>query len=104
MNQPSERIVELTRNMWKKKFYAVFWDGRGADLAPLIADHLQYMIDLERDGKLFGSGPLDFGKSSDGMAILRVDSEAEAREIANGDPFVRTDVRTFTIRERTVME
>ena len=48
MNQPSERIRQLTQNMWKKKFYAVFWDGKGADLAPLLADHLQYMIDIER--------------------------------------------------------
>ena len=29
MNQPSERIRELTKTMWKKKFYAVFWDGKG---------------------------------------------------------------------------
>lgn len=104
MNEPSERIRQLTQNMWKRKFYAVFWDGKGADLAPLLADHLQYMIDLERQGKLFGSGPLDFGKGSDGLTILRVDSEAEARAIAQNDPFVKNGVRGFTIRDWTVME
>jgi uncharacterized protein YciI len=104
MNQPSERIRQLTQNMWKKKFYAVFWDGKGADLAPLLADHLQYMIDIERQGKMLGSGPLDFGRSSDGMTVLRVDSEAEAREIAQNDPFVKNGVRSYTIREWLVME
>jgi hypothetical protein len=104
MTQPVERIRELTQNMWKKRFYAVFWDGSGADLAPLLADHLQYMIALERQGKLLASGPLDLGKSSDGMTILRVDTEAEARSIASGDPFVKNEVRSFTIREWVVME
>jgi uncharacterized protein len=104
MQQPSERVSELTRNMWKKKFYAVFWDGRGADLAPLLPQHLEYMIAIEKDGKMLASGPLDFGRSSDGMTILRVDSEAEAREIASNDPFVKNGVRSFTMREWLVME
>jgi uncharacterized protein YciI len=104
MIQPSERIRELTQNMWKKKFYAVFWEGKGVDLAPLLPQHLEYMIALEKDGKMFGSGPLDFGKTSDGMTILRVDSEAEARAIASNDPFVKDGVRSFTVREWLVME
>ena len=53
---------------------------------------------------MLGSGPLDFGKSSDGMTILRVDSEAEARDIAQNDPFVKNGVRSYTIREWLVME
>ncbi len=104
MTQPPERIRQLTQNMWKKQFYAVFWQGKDADLAPYLAEHLQYMIDVERDGKLFASGPLDFGKSSDGMTILRVDSEADARTIAERDPLVVNGVRDFSIREWTVME
>ena len=53
---------------------------------------------------MFGSGPLDFGKTSDGMTILRVDSEAEAR-----DDRVKRSVRpkrraSFTVREWMVME
>jgi uncharacterized protein YciI len=98
------RVAELTRNMWKQKFYALLWHGGDADLGPLLADHLEYMIGLERDGKLLASGPLDFGKSRDGLTILRVASAEEAREIANKDPFVKNGVRSFTIREWTVME
>ena len=65
------RIRELTDPMWRKKFYAVLWDGNGADLRPYLVEHLEYMIGLERAGKLFASGPLDFGASSDGLTILR---------------------------------
>jgi len=42
--------------MWRKKFYAVLWDGNGADLRPYLVEHLEYMIGLERAGKLFASG------------------------------------------------
>jgi uncharacterized protein len=104
MASTSDRIRELTQGMWKKKLYVVFWRGNGADLLPRLADHLEYMIDLERAGKVFASGPLDFGKSSDGMTVLRAESEEEARTIASRDPFVVNGIRTFDIREWVVME
>ena len=51
-----------------------------------------------------GAASLDFGKSSDGMTVLRVESEEEARTIASRDPFVLNGIRTFDIREWLVME
>jgi uncharacterized protein len=104
MSSTSERIRELTQGMWKKKLYVVLWHGKGADLLPRLADHLKYMIDLERAGKVFASGPLDFGTSSDGMTVLRAESEEEARAIASRDPFVVNGIRTFDVREWVVME
>jgi hypothetical protein len=62
------------------------------------------MIGLERAGKLFASGPLDFGASSDGLTVLRVESADEARALALHDPFVINGIRSFRIREWTVME
>ena len=35
--------------MWKKKFYAVFWDGKGVDLRRCSPQHLEYMIEIEND-------------------------------------------------------
>ena len=98
------RIRRLTQGMLKKKLYAVLWEGRGADLTPHLAEHLQFMIALERDGKVFASGPFDPGKSSDGMTILRAASADEARAIATRDPFVTKGIRTFQVREWMVME
>jgi uncharacterized protein YciI len=104
MSSMEARVRELTQPMWRKKFYAVLWDGNGADLRTHLAAHLEYMIGLEREGKLFTSGPLDFGASSDGLTVLRVASAEEARAIALGDPFVINGIRSFRIREWTVME
>jgi uncharacterized protein YciI len=104
MSSMEARVRELTQPMWRKKFYAVTWEGNGADLRPHLAAHLEYMIGLEREGKLFASGPLDFGASSDGLTVLRVASAEEARAVALGDPFVINGIRSFRIREWTVME
>jgi uncharacterized protein len=90
--------------MWRKKLFAVLWDGNGADLRPHLVAHLEYMIGLEKAGKLFASGPLDFGDSSDGLTVFKVDTKEEARTLALRDPFIVNGIRSFRIREWTVME
>ena len=65
------------------------------------------MIGLEKRGVLFASGPLttDAGKPvGDGLTIVRAGSADEARQIASADPFVVNKIRTFEVREWTVME
>jgi len=98
------RIAELTKGMLRLKLFVIFSYGKGLDLKPYLPDHLAYMIDLERRGKLFASGPFGDGTRGDGMTIVRAASEAEAREIALADPFVVNGIRTFTIQPWTVME
>ena len=98
------RIRELTERMWRKKFYAVLWDGNGADLRPHLVEHLEYMIGLERAGKLFASGPLRFRRKQ-----RRTDHSARRKRgrgarLALRDPFVVNGIRSFEIREWTVME
>lgn len=99
-----EEIAALTRGMLRKKLYVVLSRGKGADLKPHLPEHLRYMIALEKEGKLFASGPFDMGVSGDGMTILRVGSADEARAIAERDPFVVNNIRTFEIREWILME
>lgn len=98
------KIAELTKNMLRMKLFVIFSSGKGLDLRPYLAEHLQYMIALERKGKLFASGPFGDGTRGDGMTIVRVASEEEAREIAQNDPLVVNGVRTFRIQSWTVME
>lgn len=69
------RIAELTKGMLRLKLFVIFSSGKGLDLKPYLADHLTYMIELERRGVLFASGP-----------------------------FVTNGIRTFTIQAWTVME
>ena len=62
------------------------------------------MIDLEKRGILFASGPLDGGARGDGLTIVRAASLEAAKQIAAGDPFVVQGLRSFEVREWTVME
>ncbi len=98
------KIAELTKGMLKLKLFVIFSQGKGLDLKLYLAEHLQYMIDLERQGKLFASGPLGDGTKGDGITIVRAASEAEARELATRDPFVVNGIRTFTLQAWTIME
>jgi uncharacterized protein YciI len=104
-----ERIRELTRNMLRKKLYVVLSKG-GASPAKIVEQlpkHLEYMIGLEKKGLVFASGPLtDEGGEprGEGLTILRAASAAEARRIAEGDPFFVRGLRTFDVKEWTVME
>jgi hypothetical protein len=47
-----------------------------------------------------GAGPLGGG----GLTVLRVASTDEAREIAEAEPFAKNGLRTFEIKEWTIME
>src|SRR6266849_6045837 len=107
--KPEERIRELTRTMLRKKLYVVLSKGGAApeQIAKHLPQHLEYMIGLEKQGILFASGPLaeaDGKTRGDGLTILRASSAEAARAIAEADPFVVNRLRTFELREWTVME
>jgi len=56
---------------------------------------------------LFASGPLAAAAgqpAGDGLTILRAESAEDARAIAAADPFVVNKLRSFEVREWTVME
>jgi uncharacterized protein YciI len=104
-----ERIAELTRRMLRRKLYVVLSTATGSpdrirDILPL---HLAYMIDLEKKGLVFASGPLTEAGGAprgDGMTVLRSASADEARRIAEADPFFVNGLRAIEVREWTVME
>ena len=104
-----ERIRQLTQRMLRKKLYVVLSKGGATadQIGAVLPQHLEYMIGLEKNGVLFASGPLTAaaGKpAGDGLTILRAESIEDARVIAATDPFVVNKLRTFEVREWTVME
>jgi uncharacterized protein len=104
-----ERIAELTRKMLRRKLYAVLSQPSPTPekLKPLLPAHLEYMIGLEQRGVLFASGPLSDGEgppTGAGLTILRAANAREARELALADPFVANGLRTFELKEWTIME
>ena len=95
--------------MLNKRLFVVLWKSYGhPDLIRRdLGQHLEYMIGLEKKGVLFASGPLaeaDGKTRGDGLTILRAASAEEARQIASADPFVAQGLRSFELREWTVME
>ncbi len=105
-----DRISALTQRMLKKKLYVVLStplpDGAEKLVAHLPA-HLEYMIANEKKGIVFASGPLsesDGSQQGRGLTVVRAASREEAREIAEQDPFFVNGVRSFEVREWTVME
>jgi uncharacterized protein len=105
-----ERVTELTQKMLRRKLYAIFGKTvvSAEKLMPLLPAHLEYLIGLEKRGLLFASGPLtEIGAGplgGGGLTVLRVASAAEAREIAEAEPLVKNGLRTFEIKEWTIME
>jgi uncharacterized protein YciI len=76
-------------------------------LQPFLSAHLEYMIGLEKRGLVFASGPLadDEGPpTGQGLTVLRAKDADEARALAEADPFFVNGLRTFELKEWTVME
>jgi uncharacterized protein YciI len=108
MNEDA-RAAELMGKMLRKKLYVLISKpvAPPEKLKPLLATHLDYMIELEKRGVLFASGPLtepDGAPSGHGLTILRVKDAAEARRIAEAEPFFAQGLRTFELKQWTVME
>lgn len=104
-----ERIRQLTQRMLRKKLFVILSKGAATadQIGAALPQHLEYMIGLERQGVLFASGPLTAGPDApagDGLTILRAANAEEAHRIAATDPFVVGKLRTFEVREWTVME
>jgi uncharacterized protein YciI len=104
-----ERIAELMQKMLRKKLYVLLSKPVAAfeKLKPHLAAHLEYMIGLEKRGLVFASGPLADGAgppTGHGLTVLRAKDAKEARALAEADPFFVNGLRTFELKEWTVME
>jgi uncharacterized protein len=104
-----ERIADLTRRMLRKKLYVLLSKPvvEPEKLRPFLLAHLEYMIGLEKRGLVFASGPLSDGEgppTGAGLTVLRAKDAKEARALAEGDPFFANGLRTFELKEWTIME
>jgi uncharacterized protein YciI len=96
---------ELRGAAHKKRFYVVLWiDSPTAEddaFIEVLPDHFRHFGALEKDGTLFGSGPLTppdgVAETYEGMSIVRADSLDAARAIAEATPMVRHGLRTYEL-------
>ena len=93
-----------------KEYYVVdtrLKDGVSPDeMMKVLPEHLAHQIVIEKNGTLFGAGPVDSedGVRVGGMIVYRVDSFEEARAIADADPMHAKGVRSYTINKWTLNE
>ncbi len=70
------------------------------EVAKILPKHLEYQVNLEQRGIMFGAGPM-FEKGADaphrGMIIVRADSFEEADEIAAADPMHTSGMREYIL-------
>jgi hypothetical protein len=100
-----ERIDAHRAAQLKKRLYAVFWindpNSTRAQHLEVLPDHLDFLMDLEKQGILFASGPFSvpdgMTQTFNGMTILRADSHAAVQKILEREPFVASGLRTYQL-------
>lgn len=77
------------------------------ELEASLEEHKAYLMQLERDGRLFAAGPLlgdDAKYDGTGLLVYRVSQREEAEKIAKNDPFHIKGLRSYTLKPWQVNE
>ena len=97
-------ILEASKGMLQMQLFVVFTtptNGMGPVMEN-IEEHLQFQVNLEQRGIMFGAGPFwaddEHTWNGEGMVIIRADSLEHAKEIAATDPMHSSGARSFTVR------
>jgi uncharacterized protein YciI len=96
-----EEIERLKSRMLMKSYYVMFRSVLDrSKLSGAALDHYRWIIALEKQGRVFASGPLfeADGSQGAGMTVLRANSAEEACALAAGDPFCIAGGVDFVIR------
>lgn len=105
----ARETAELMASMMKRELYVVI----NRPLVPMaqmqnnLHAHLLYMIELEKAGTLFASGPLSGPggeMTGEGITIIRASSLEDAEAVASKDPFVLANQRESQVRKWIVNE
>ena len=104
MSELQDKANELNARMLQKRLYVLLTTPLKpmSELTSLLTEHLTYMIDMEKNGILFASGPFLAGEhvlSGSGMTIIRASSLEEAKALAGKDPFNASGMRAYEVRE-----
>jgi uncharacterized protein len=95
------KIAELLKPMLKRKLFIALNRAlvSSEEMSPYVADHLEYMNELESSGKLFASGPFiqEGILVGDGLTILNTSTLDEARALMLEEPLVKRGLREFQL-------
>ena len=106
--QPTSAVQQLLARSAKLRLFVMLRRTlRPEALAETLEAHLRWMIEQEAQARIFLSGPTtprDGSIALDGLTIIRADSLDAAEQIAAEDPFVRSGIVSFEMREWIVNE
>jgi uncharacterized protein YciI len=103
----SEATQLLSRSAKLKLFVMLRRTLDPALLRAHLGEHLRWMIEAEKRGEIFLSGPIarrEDGTQLDGMTVVRTATLADAEALAQTDPFVKRGAIAFEMREWTANE
>ncbi len=109
MTTQPPQLAALRDKMLRKRLWVVITKAVAPreELDKVLEAHLIHQISLEKEGIMFGAGPLsnpDGSPTGTGMIIIRAESEAEARRIADQDPYHARGLRTYTLQQWSLNE
>jgi uncharacterized protein YciI len=100
--EKDDKIAELLKPMLKKRLFVALSKAvaRPEQMLPFVAEHLEYMNQLENEGKLFASGPFiqEGVLVGDGLTILQTSTLEEASALMSAEPLIRRGLREFDLR------
>jgi uncharacterized protein YciI len=108
MADSAEQAQQMTRKMLGKQLYVIHTVpvAPREQIVELLPQHLEHQVRLEKAGIMFGAGPVanEDGSPAGGLIVIRAESFAAARAIADSDPFHKAGLRRYTIWRWTVNE
>jgi uncharacterized protein YciI len=108
MSTAAQDVSALLAPMIRQKLWAVLTKAQAssAEMEPHASEHLRYMMSLEEQGVLWGSGPFVAHDRvvGDGLTIFNVREEAEVRRLMAEEPLTKRGLRTYTLHRWELRE
>jgi uncharacterized protein len=95
------KVTQLLKPMLKRRLFVALNKALvpSDEMTPYVAEHLEYMNELEKGGKLFASGPFiqEGVLVGDGLTILNTSTADEARALMEAEPLIKRGLRGFAL-------
>jgi uncharacterized protein len=108
VTKASKKVRALLAPMIKQPLWVVLnvRKASSSEMKPYVAEHLEYMNELEEQGSLWGSGPfIERGiLVGDGLTIFNVANEEDVHKLMSNEPLVKRGMRSYSVRRWELRE
>ena len=107
MPDESAEVEAIKSKMLQKSYYLMFRNVLDGSRVPgLMLDHYRWLIGLEKQGKVFASGPVfdKDGEKSAGVTVFSTETWEEAESLAAEDPFCASGAMEFSLKRWQINE